>query len=124
MQLDEVQPECVDRVKKSLESRVLENSNEEGFTRVRRKSSGLEVEPVGGISCSGDGRCCWGRLVGNGGGRTSTNGGDDGLGDGEGEVTLGAGNEDETEEVGSRVRGGESGFGCLETADLDERRGD
>ena len=49
VELNQVDLESVDRAKEFGKGRVLENSDEEGFARMRSDSRGLEGEPVGGV---------------------------------------------------------------------------
>jgi len=49
MELNQVELESVDRVKEFGKGRVLKDSDEEGFARMRSDSRGLEGEPVGGV---------------------------------------------------------------------------
>lgn len=49
VELNGVKGEGVDRVEEFGESRVLENSDEERFPRVRSESGRLEREPVRGV---------------------------------------------------------------------------
>lgn len=49
MELNQVELESVDRVKEFGKGRVLKDSDEEWFARMRSDSRGLEGEPVGGV---------------------------------------------------------------------------
>lgn len=113
VELYQVELESVDRVKEFGKGRVLEDSDEEGFARMRSDSRGLEGEPIESIERRGRGR-------GRRGSLSSSDGSDDLLCLGEGDVPFRTGNKDQTEEICTCFSRGECCFGSFESADLDE----